>query len=117
MPLARLLTGHGPPVSAHDELIGRRFAQHRRRCRRIILALETGPLTAYGVAAKLWNAATVREQPMLVVWEVLGHIDLLLAAGVAHERVDDDGHRSYSLIRQPQHNIERPGGRRLVHAR
>jgi hypothetical protein len=33
------------------------------------------------------------------VWEVLGHLDLLLAAGVALERHDDDGRWRYSLIR------------------
>jgi len=34
---------------------------------------------------------TVSEQPLLVVWEVLGHLDLLLDAGRVHEHVTEDG--------------------------
>ena len=34
---------------------------------------------------------TVAEQPLLVVWEVLGHLDLLLDAGRVTEQVTDDG--------------------------
>ena len=34
---------------------------------------------------------TVAEQPLLVVWEVLGHLDLLLDAGRVEEHVTDDG--------------------------
>ena len=33
-----------------------------------------------------------REQPLLVVWEVLGHLELLLAAGIVDE-IRDDGDR------------------------
>ena len=40
-------------------------------------------------ARQLWREAIVREQPLLVVWEVLGHLDLMLAAGIADERVGD----------------------------
>jgi hypothetical protein len=32
----------------------------------------------------------VREQPLLVAWEVLGHLDLLLDAGAVREAVTDD---------------------------
>jgi glyoxylase-like metal-dependent hydrolase (beta-lactamase superfamily II) len=91
MPLVRLLTGHGEPVSAHADLVRRRFSEHRRRCRQIAAALESGPASAYAIAARLWSARTVAEQPLLVVWEVLGHLDLLLDAGVVRERITDDG--------------------------
>jgi hypothetical protein len=93
MPLDRLLTGHGDPVTDHRRLVTRRLAEHRRRCRRILAALEEGPANAYGVAGHLWSARTVREQPLLVVWEVLGHLDLLLDAGAVSEEVRDDGSR------------------------
>ncbi len=43
----------------------------------------------------------MREQPLLVVWEVLGHLDLMLAAGIADERVGEDGRWRYSLTRPP----------------
>jgi glyoxylase-like metal-dependent hydrolase (beta-lactamase superfamily II) len=97
MPLERLLTGHGPPVTGHAELIGARLAEHHGRSRRIAATLDRrGPSTAYEVAAQLWPAPTVKEQPLLVLWEVLGHLDLLMAAGTLDERPsDDDGHSRF----------------------
>ena len=93
MSLDRLLTGHGDPVTDHRRLVSRRLAEHRRRCRRILDVLEEGPATAYEIAGHLWSARTVGEQPLLVVWEVLGHLDLLLDAGSVSEEVLDDGSR------------------------
>ena len=91
MPLARLLTGHGDEVTAHAELVRRRLAEHDRRCDRIVEALRGGRASAFEIATHLWSARTVSEQPLLVVWEVLGHLDLLLDAGRVEERVTDDG--------------------------
>jgi glyoxylase-like metal-dependent hydrolase (beta-lactamase superfamily II) len=91
MPLNRLLTGHGSTVTRHAELIRARLDEHERRSQRIVEVLDKGPRSAYGVAAKLWPARLVREQPLLVLWEVLGHVDLMLCAGVLEERRTDDG--------------------------
>ena len=93
MPLDRLLTGHGDPVTDHHRLVRRRLDEHRRRCKRILGVLAEGPANAYGIAGHLWSARTVREQPLLVVWEVLGHLDLLLDEGAVSEEVLDDGSR------------------------
>ena len=71
----------------------RRFAEHQRRCQRILAVLEDGPAHAYGIAKHLWSARTVAEQPLLVVWEVLGHLDLLLDEGAVSEQILDDGSR------------------------
>jgi glyoxylase-like metal-dependent hydrolase (beta-lactamase superfamily II) len=89
MPLSHLLTGHGPPVTEHARLVGARLLDHHRRCARIVAILEDGPSTAYAIASRLWPARTVAEQPLLVVWEVVGHLELLLAAGHVAERADD----------------------------
>jgi len=104
MPLERLLTGHGDPVTHHRRLVSRRLAEHRRRCDRILAVLEQGPSHAYGIAGHLWSARTVGEQPLLVVWEVLGHLDLLLDRGAVSEEVLDDGSRygkARFLLREP----------------
>ena len=93
MPLDRLLTGHGDVVADHKRLVRRRLGEHRRRCQRILGALEEGPAQAYGIAGHLWSARTVAEQPLLVVWEVLGHLDLLLDEGKVVEQKFDDGSR------------------------
>jgi len=105
MPLDRLLTGHGDPVVDHAALVHRRFAEHRRRCDRIVAVLEEGSTNAYRIAGYLWSARTVAEQPLLVVWEVLGHLDLLLDAGTVSEEIVDDGSRygkSWFSLRAPR---------------
>jgi glyoxylase-like metal-dependent hydrolase (beta-lactamase superfamily II) len=91
MPLTRLLTGHRAPVTDHGRLVRARIAEHGRRCERIAAILADGPRTAYAVARELWPARTVVEQPLLVVWEVVGHLELLLASGRVAERVGATG--------------------------
>ncbi|HLJ02128.1 MAG TPA: MBL fold metallo-hydrolase [Solirubrobacteraceae bacterium] len=99
MPLQRLFPGHGPPLSSAAERVRRELAHSRRRCRRIIAALERGDTNAFAVARRLWPEAIVREQALLVVWEVLGHLDVMLTAGIAREARDDDGRWRYTLAR------------------
>jgi glyoxylase-like metal-dependent hydrolase (beta-lactamase superfamily II) len=91
MPLARLLTGHGPPVRGHARLVDERIRDHRRRGERILAILDDGPRTAFQIARRLWPARTVAEQPLLVVWEVVGNLELLLASAEVAERAGDGG--------------------------
>jgi glyoxylase-like metal-dependent hydrolase (beta-lactamase superfamily II) len=91
MPLARLLTGHGAPVTDHARLVDARVRDHRRRCERIVAVLGDGRQTAFEIAGGLWPERTVMQQPLLVVWEVIGNLELLLAAGAVIERVGDAG--------------------------
>ncbi len=107
MPLGRLHTGHGPDVTDHVELVAQRLAEHERRCERIVAALRAGASTAYEIAAGLWPEQTILEQPLFVVWEVLGHLDLLLDAGRVQEHVTEDGSTygvaSFALAGTPTH--------------
>ena len=91
MRLRRLYTGHGATVTGHADLVCMRLREHEARSRRIATVLSRGPKTAYGIAGELWPARLVREQPLLVIWEVLGHVDLMLAAGELGECTADDG--------------------------
>src|SRR5215211_6805285 len=91
MPLTRLLTGHGAPVTDHARLVDARLRDHRRRCERILAVLGAGRRTAFEIAGGLWPERTVMQQPLLVVWEVIGNLELLLAAGAVTERVGDAG--------------------------
>ncbi len=91
MPLARLLTGHGAPVTDHRRLVSARLRDHRRRCERILAILSDGPCTAFEIAGGLWPERTLMQQPLLVVWEVVGNLELLLGAGAVAERVGDGG--------------------------
>jgi glyoxylase-like metal-dependent hydrolase (beta-lactamase superfamily II) len=91
MPLDRLFTGHGAPVTEHKGLVDARLRDHRRRCERIVALLHDGPRTAFELAGGLWPERTVLTQPLLVVWEVVGNLELLLAAGKVAERLGDSG--------------------------
>jgi glyoxylase-like metal-dependent hydrolase (beta-lactamase superfamily II) len=93
LPLDRLLTGHGADVTEHAELVHERLAEHDERCDRIVEVLKGGPANAFAIARRLWSPRTVSQQPLLVVWEVLGHLDLLLESGLIAEDVTDDGSR------------------------
>ena len=77
--------------------------------------LEGGPATAYAITRQLWSQRTVAEQPLLVVWEVLGHLDLLLDAGAVTEQVTDDGSRhglaAFALAAGPPPATHRQGFR------
>jgi hypothetical protein len=91
MPVTRLHGGHGEDITAHAGLVRRRLEEHERRCERIQASLELGRTNAFEIAGDLWSAKTIHEQPLFVVWEVLGHLDLLLDAGRVEEQVTDDG--------------------------
>jgi glyoxylase-like metal-dependent hydrolase (beta-lactamase superfamily II) len=91
MPLTRLLTGHGDPVTDHRRLVTARLRDHRRRCERILAILGDGPRTAFEIAGGLWPERTVLQQPLLVVWEVVGNLELLLDVRAVAERVGDEG--------------------------
>src|SRR5215211_1836428 len=54
MPLSRLLTGHGSPVTDHARLVEARLLDHHRRCERIVAILQDGPSTAFAIANRLW---------------------------------------------------------------
>ena len=126
MPLDRLLTGHGPPVTDHARLVAERLAEHELRCERIAALLTEGPRTAYEIAQGLWRPATVVEQPLLVVFEVVGHLELLIAAGHVTEQAEDPGSRfaltpagrapgaGPSLVRGRRAPRRRPSPRRIA---
>ena len=112
MPLTTLYTGHGRPVKAHRALVDVRLAEHRTRAARVAGVLLHRPETAYGIAKRLWPERTVREQPLLVVWEVLGHLELLMSAGVAREAVEaDGGERRFALTSRTDPREGRPRAR------
>src|SRR3954454_14466288 len=53
MPVTRLLTGHGAPVTDPARLVDARLDEHRRRGERILAILAGGPRTAFEIAGSL----------------------------------------------------------------
>jgi glyoxylase-like metal-dependent hydrolase (beta-lactamase superfamily II) len=84
MDVGLVLPGHGDPVTEHRALIDERFALHRRRADKIHRLLVERPRTAYEIAQALWGNIAV-TQAYLTLSEVLGHVDLLVNDGRAHE--------------------------------
>jgi glyoxylase-like metal-dependent hydrolase (beta-lactamase superfamily II) len=99
MPLTRLFTGHGAVIEGHAQLIHTRLVAHQRRGAQITETLRQAPASAWELGCKLWRRPTVRRQPVLIIWQVLGHLDVLAAAGVVRERTDPDGHATFALVR------------------
>ena len=87
--LTLLLPGHGNPVEGeHGALVAERLDFHERRKERIFGALADGPLTAHGIALRLWGDVAERES-FLTLSETLGHLDLLENEGRVIQREED----------------------------
>jgi glyoxylase-like metal-dependent hydrolase (beta-lactamase superfamily II) len=88
LPARLVMPGHGDPILDHAELIDERLRMHRRRAERIHQILESGPLSAYEIAVRMWGNVAV-TQAYLTLSEVLGHLDLLVSTDQAVEHESD----------------------------
>jgi glyoxylase-like metal-dependent hydrolase (beta-lactamase superfamily II) len=84
-----LLPGHGEPITDHRSLIDERFALHRRRAGKLHRLISERSQTAYELAQELWGNIAV-TQAFLTLSEVVGHVDLLIDAGLVREVEDGD---------------------------
>lgn len=89
MGIGIVLTGHGEAISDHSALIDTRLDDMERRARKIHSLISGEPLSAHAIAQRMWGEIAIK-QAYLTLSEVLGHLDLLLAAGAAQE-ADCDG--------------------------
>jgi glyoxylase-like metal-dependent hydrolase (beta-lactamase superfamily II) len=91
MQLSVCYPGHGPTIDDHRALIAERLAFHAERLDRVAELVGDGCTTAFEIARRLWSDETAETQPVLVIWEVLGHLDILVNRGTVREDVDADG--------------------------
>ena len=89
LPAEILLPGHGDPITDHVALIDERFAMHRRRAEKLAGLIAERPRTAYELAQELWGNVAV-TQAFLTLSEVVGHVDLLIDAGIVREVAEGD---------------------------
>ena len=89
LPAEILLPGHGDPITDHVALIDERFEMHRRRAAELRQLIEERPRTAYELAQEMWGNVAV-TQAFLTLSEVVGHVDLLIEAGIVREVVDGE---------------------------
>jgi glyoxylase-like metal-dependent hydrolase (beta-lactamase superfamily II) len=90
MDVELVLPGHGDPILDHRNLIDARLALHRRRADKIHgLIAESGPISAYEIAQRLWGDIAV-TQAFLTLSEVIGHTDILELEGRVRP-VESDG--------------------------
>jgi glyoxylase-like metal-dependent hydrolase (beta-lactamase superfamily II) len=95
MQLRRCYTGHGPTIEDHRALIDERIAFHADRLDRVADLVAAGHRTAFDIAGHLWSRDVAAAQPVLVTWEVLGHLDLLVNRGTIREEVDGRGRHRF----------------------
>lgn len=86
--LELVLPGHGKAFSDPSGVIDRRLAFYEERVARIREILATGPRSAHAIAREIWGDVA-SSQAYLTTCEVLGHLDLLIARGLAEE--DESG--------------------------
>jgi glyoxylase-like metal-dependent hydrolase (beta-lactamase superfamily II) len=91
---AFVLPGHGAAFHGHRQVVSRRLAQQDRRAARFLKRLAEGPRTAFSLGQDVWGPAA-DSQVLLVLSEVLGHLDLLEAPGVVERR--DEGVSRWEL--------------------
>lgn len=84
LPLQLVLTGHGEPVYDHRALIDSRLHHHERRAERILGYVQAQPRSAHAIAEEIWGQVA-HTQAYLTLCEVIGHLDLLIAAGAVVE--------------------------------
>jgi glyoxylase-like metal-dependent hydrolase (beta-lactamase superfamily II) len=86
MDLDVVLPGHGEPVTDHRALIDERSAERERRLDRIVAEVAQGHETGFEIGRAMWGRVAL-VQHMLVMSELLGHLELLEGDGrvVAHE--------------------------------
>jgi glyoxylase-like metal-dependent hydrolase (beta-lactamase superfamily II) len=97
MQLRTCYPGHGPTIDDHRTLVDERIAFHADRLERIVALVATGCSTAFEIARELWSPETAETQPVLVTWEVLGHLDVLVNRGTVREETDADGRVFYRV--------------------
>lgn len=95
MDLRRFYTGHGPIIRNPARLIDERFEFHSARLDRIAEIVEGGADTAFAISQQLWSEEVAATQTVLAIWEVLGHLDILVNRGTLSEDVDPAGQHSF----------------------
>lgn len=91
LPLRVCYPGHGPKIGDARGLIDERLAFHGDRLDRIEWLVRDRAETAFEVAKRLWSTEVAETQTVLAIWEVVGHLDLLVDGGVVSEAVDGRG--------------------------
>jgi glyoxylase-like metal-dependent hydrolase (beta-lactamase superfamily II) len=76
--------GHGPPIHDHRTLITKRLSHHEERAEHILGLLHEHSRSAHALARAIWGERAL-TQVYLTLSEVLGHLDVLVAAGLAAE--------------------------------
>jgi glyoxylase-like metal-dependent hydrolase (beta-lactamase superfamily II) len=91
MPLRRCYPGHGPVIDDAAGLIADRLTFHAERLDRMAELVAGGATTAFEIAERLWSKEVATTQTVLAIWEVVGHLDVLVERGVVSETVDAAG--------------------------
>ena len=95
MNLERCYTGHGAIIRDPAALIDERLAFHSARLDKIAEIVENGAGTAFAISEALWSEEVAATQTVLAIWEVLGHLDILVNRGTLTENVDASGAHSF----------------------
>ncbi|MCM3766159.1 MBL fold metallo-hydrolase [Neobacillus niacini] len=85
IPIDTIFTGHGTPVMNLQELVEERLDDIEKRAAVIKGIISEKYKTGFEIVQELFSPKTVKEQLMLVVYEAIGHLDLLVERGEVEE--------------------------------
>jgi len=94
LPVSKIYSGHGNPVTDVHELIRQRLGKQHDRAMKVYDMLSDGPKSVFELTVRLFPAAYRRELG-LTLSETLGQMDYLLASGRVTRLVDSEGIERY----------------------
>ncbi len=89
--VSKVLPGHGEPVDDHRPLVDAILSHHEERGRLIRQLLRERQSTAYELGLALFGTDLPGVELLLVMSEIIGHLDLLELQGKA-KQIERDGH-------------------------
>lgn len=94
LPVDKVFSGHGIPVTDVHELIGKRLQKQHERAMKVYEMLNEGPQSVFELTVQLFPAAYKRELG-LTLSETLGQMDYLMDLGLIVRQTDDQGIHRY----------------------
>lgn len=94
LPVEKVYSGHGMPVTGVHDLIEKRLQKQHERAMKVYDMLSVGPQSVFELTVQLFPAAYKRELG-LTLSETLGQMDYLLELGKVVLKTDDQGIHRY----------------------
>lgn len=94
LPIQKVFSGHGMPVTQVHDLIDKRLQKQHERAMKVYEMLKAGPRSVFELTVQLFPTAYKRELG-LTLSETLGQMDYLMDLGLVVQQTDELGIHRY----------------------